>query len=152
MTIRIQAEISGYGGPAVNVLGALDPESGLLIVARELKLGERLDDVLVVSNDPRAERRDRLFSEDDLQDAIRLFFRAQSTGMIELLPTVSKFEPAHKIESNGIDENGTKYRLSPDITNGNIAVLALTKLADATYRAQSATDFAEEMASLFLSI
>jgi hypothetical protein len=152
MTIRVQAEVTGYGGPAVNLLGALDPDSGLLIVAKELPIGERQDDATVTSNDPRAERRDRLFSEDDLQDAIRLFFRAKSTAMIELLPTVTKHEPAHKIETNGMDENGTKYRLSPDITNGNIAVLALAALADHAYKAQSATTFSNELADFFATI
>lgn len=152
MTIKLQAEITGYSGPAVNLMGALDPESGLLIVAMELKVGERTADTMVTSNDPRSERRDRLFSEDDLQESIRLFFRAKSTAMLELLPPVVKHEPAHRIENNGIDENGTKYRLSPDITNGAVAVLALTALADRTYKAQSATSFAQELADMFMSI
>lgn len=151
-TIRLQAEVTGYSGPAVNLLGALDPDSGLLIVAKELKVGERLDETMVTSNDPRSERRDRLFTEDDFQESIRLFFRAKSTAMIELLPNVTKHEPAHKIETNGMDENGTKYRLSPDITNGNVAILALAAAADRAYKAQSATDFANEMADLFASI
>lgn len=152
MTIRVQAEITGYSGPAVNLLGALDPDSGLLIVAKELKMGERLDDALVASNDPRAERRDRLFGEDDLQDAIRLYFRALSTGMVELLPGVAKHEVANRIENSGINERGTTYRLSPDITNGSIAVLALVLLADNAYKAQSATDFSNELTELFMSI
>jgi hypothetical protein len=150
--IRVQAEITGYKGPAVNLMGALDPASGLLVVARELKLGERIDGVIVTSNDPRSERRDRLFTEDDLQEAIRLFFRSQSTGMIELLPNVAKHEPAHRIENDGIGENGTKYRLNPDITNGAIAVLALVALADGTFKAQSATDFCNDLADMFASI
>lgn len=152
MTIRLQAEITGYAGPAVNLLGALDPDSGLLIVAKELAFGERLTDALVSANDPRSERRDRLFTEDDLQAAIRLHFRAQSTSMVELLPTVAKHEVAHRIENSGISERGTSYRLSPDITNGNVAVLALALLADNAYKAQSATDFSNELTELFMSI
>jgi hypothetical protein len=151
-TVRLQAEVTGYSGPAVNLLGALDPDSGLLIVAKELAVGERLDGSMVTSNDPRSERRDRLFSEDDLQDSIHLFFRAKSTAMLELLPHVAKHEPAHRIETNGMDENGTKYRMAPDITNGNVAVLALTALADRAYKAQSATSFSQELADMFLSI
>lgn len=152
MTIRLQAEVSGYKGPAVNIMAALDPDSGYLVVARELKMGERISGVLVTSNDPRAQQRDRLFTEDDLQEAIRLYFRAQSTGMVELTPNVSKHEPAHKIENDGINENGTKYRLNPDITNGSIAVLALIHLADSTYKAQAATNFCTELADMFFAI
>jgi hypothetical protein len=151
-TIHLQAEITGYGGPAVNLLGGLDPESGLLIVAKELKMGERKPDALVVCNDPRSERRDRLFGEGDFQDAIRLYFRATSTGMIELVPNMAKHEVAHRIQKSGINENGTRYELSSDITNGSVAVLALTLLADNAYKAQSATEFANEMAEFFLSI
>jgi hypothetical protein len=151
-TIRIQAEITGYGGPAANLLGALDSESGLLIVAKELDMGERQPDALVASNDPRSERRDRLFTEADLQDAIRLYFRATSTGMIELLANVAKHEVAHRIQKSGINENGTRYELSPEITNGSVAVLALVLLADNAYKAQSATDFSSELAEFFLSI
>jgi hypothetical protein len=152
MTIRLQAEVTGYKGPAVNLLGALDPDSGLLVIAKELPMGERLDETMVTSNDPRSERRDSLFSEDDLQDAIRLYFRAQSTGMVELLPNVTKHEVANRIENDGINENGTKYRLHPDITNGSIAVLALTALADRAYKAQSATQFSSDLAEMFMSI
>lgn len=151
-TVRIQAEITGYSGKAANVLGALDMDSGLFIVARELAPNERIEGAIVVSNDPRSERRDSLFDEDKLQNAIRLFFRAQATGMIELLPNVAKFDPSHKIEANGLDENGSKYRLAADVGNGNIAVLALMDAADRAYGAQAATDFSDELADLFMSI
>jgi hypothetical protein len=134
------------------LLGALDVDSGLFIVAKELKFGERPDGAVIVSNDPRSEQRDSLFTEEKLQDAIRLFFRAQATGVVELLPTVTKHEPSHRIESDGIGEKGTRYRLSPDITNGNVAVLALLSASDSTYRAQAATDFSTELAEMFMTI
>lgn len=151
-SIRIQAEITGYQGQAINLLGALDTDSGLFIVAKELPIGERTEGAIVVSNDPRSERRDSMFTEDRIQEAIRLFFRAQATGMIELLQSMSKHDPAHRIEAGGMDENGTKYRLSPDVSNGNIAVLALLCTADITYKAESATDFSNELAEMFMSI
>lgn len=151
-TIRIQAEITGYAGNPVNLLGALDTESGLFIIAKELKFGERMDGAVVVANDPRSERRDTLFAEDRLPDAIRVFFRAHSTGMLELHAAVAKHNPEHKIESDGLSESGTKYRLGADVSNGAIAVLALAHTAERTYAAQSATDFASELADLFASI
>lgn len=150
--VKLQAEISGYQGKAVNLLGALDTDSGLFIISKEMPAGERVEGATVISNDPRAERRDCLFTEDRLQDAIRLYFRASATEMIELLDTVAKHNPAHKIQSDGVGENGTKYSLSPEVTNGNVAVLALLDAADVTYKAQSATDFSSELADLFLSI
>lgn len=151
-TVHIQAEISGYQGPAVNLLGALDTDSGLLIVARTLPLGDRAPEALVSSNDPRTDGRDTLFDEDRLQDAIHNFFRAKSTGMVELLPAVNRYDPSNRIENNGIDEHGTKYRLHPDITNGDIAVLAMIDAAHRAYGTEAVADFASEMADLFMSI
>lgn len=151
-SVRIQAEITGYQGKAVSLLGALDTESGLFIVAKELQVGDRPEGAIVVSNDPRSERRDSLFCEEKMQDAIRLFFRAQATGMVELLASMSKHDPAHRIEAGGLDEHGTKYRLSPDVSNGNVAVLALIHAADNAYKAQSVSDFSAELAEMFISI
>lgn len=151
-TVRIQAAITGYGGKAANLLGALDMGSGLFIVAKELAQEERTDGAIVVSNDPRSERRDSLFDEEKLQNSIRLFFRAQANGMIELLPGVTKFDPSHKIEASGLDEKGSRYRLSPDVSNGNVAVLALMDAADRAYKAQAATDFSTELAEMFVTI
>lgn len=151
-SVRIQAEITGYQGQAVNLLGALDTESGLFIIARELGAGERMEGAIVISNDPRSERRDSLFTEEKLQNSIRLLFRAQATGMIELLASMSKHDPAHRIEKGDVDEHGTKYRLAPDVSNGNVAVLALIEAADNAYKAQATTDFSSELADLFMSI
>lgn len=151
-TVLIQAEISGYQGRAANLLGALDTDSGMLVIARELALGEHKDGAIIISNDPRAERRDGLFSEDKLQDAIRLYFRLSATEMVELHDSMSKHNPAHKIQNDGVGEKGTKYLLSPEVTNGNVAVLALIEAADKTHKAQAASDFSGELASLFMSI
>ncbi len=151
-TVLIQAEVSGYQGKSANLLGALDTDSGLLVVAKELFTGERKDGAVVVSNDPRAERRDSLFTEDKLQDAIRMYFRTTSNELVDLHATVSKHDPRHKIQMDGVGENGTKYVLSPDVTNGAVAVLAMVEAACKTYTVQAASDFSDELASLFLSI
>lgn len=151
-TVLLQAEISGYQGRVANLLGALDTDSGMLIVAKELPLGERHAGATMISNDPRAERRDALFSEDRLQDAIRLYFRATATEMVQLHAGATKHDPRHKIQTDGVGEHGTKYLLSPDVGNGHIAVLALIDAANNTYNAQAASDFSAELANLFLSI
>lgn len=151
-TIRIQAEITGYQGSSANVLGALDPDTGLFIVAKDQEFGSRLDGALVVSNDPRAERRDSLFGEDKMQDAIRTFFRIKAAGLFEILPAMARHDPTHKIEAESVSEYGTRYKVNPDISNGAMAVLALALMADTTYKAQAATSFANELADMFLTI
>lgn len=149
--IVIQAQITGYAGRAVNLLGAVDTDSGYVMVHEELSVDTRDEKAVFVTNDPRAER-DSLFTEEKLQEAIRLFFRARASGLLELDSSLAKHDPEHKIENDGVDEKGTKYRLDAEITNGNIAVLAMISAANATYGAQATADFAGEMAEMFLSI
>jgi hypothetical protein len=147
----MQAEIVGYFGHPVNLLAMLDPTSGYLIISDELTPGERLDGALVVTNDARSNR-DRLFTEDDFQDAIRQFFSAKHTGVLEIMSAVSKHDPQARIQTAGFNESGTRYELSTDTTNGNVAILALVNAANITLKANDAMDMGSEMASMFMSI
>lgn len=151
-TIRIQAEITAFSGQACNLIAALDAESGLLIVSKELPLGQRAPDVLVTTNNPRADGRDRLFDESKFQNSIRLYFRATAMGMLELLPAVTKYDPAHRIENTGVGEHGAKYTLHPEISNGAVAVLALMDAADVAMNAEGGSEMSREIRDMFLSI
>jgi hypothetical protein len=148
--IKIQAEIAGYFGPAVNLLGIVDVATGFMIVSKELTVGERVEDALVITNNTRSER-DRLFVEADLQDAIRLFYSARTMSLLELLPTVQKHDPSSRINT-GMNDRGTRYELSPETTNGNVAVLAMVLATNASTTAESVNEMASEMAEMFLSI
>ena len=150
--ILIQAEINGYGGPAVNLLGVLDAQTGFIIISQELKIGVRVPGALFTTNDARAPGRDRHFVEDLFSSSIRTFFRATSMQMLEIMPKVSKHDPTRKIEAAGVDEHGTKYRLAPDIPNGCVAVLALVDAAESSRAAADGNSMAEEIASMFFSI
>jgi hypothetical protein len=150
--IRIQARIAGYFGPAVNLLAALDPDTGLVIVSRELPLTERLEGALLTTNDPRADGRDRLFSEDRFEDAIRRYYRARAIGTIQLLPPVQKHDPGNRIEADGMNESGTKYRLASEIGNGAVAVLAVMDAAGMALKVEDAAGMAGEISEMFFSI
>jgi hypothetical protein len=147
--IRVQAIVSGYQGAAVNLLGALDPKTGLFIVAKEQGIDERTEGALTVSNNTRLEDRDRLFDEDKLQRAIHLFFSLRGQGLLELLPAVTKHDPGTRIESDGMNERGTKYRLAPEMSNGNVAVLALIEAADVALAADTTVSSADEIADMY---
>jgi hypothetical protein len=147
----MQAEIGGYFGKSVNLIAALDPDSGLVIVSKELTLGERVPGAPFVTNDPRSER-DRLFTEDRFSDAIRHYFRAISTGLLELTPAVPKHDPKHKIETDSMNENGARYRLHPDTSNGNVAVLAIMEASNLSRSAMGTSQAAMKMRDMFLSI
>lgn len=151
-TIRMQAQISGFFGKACNLLAALDAESGLIIVSKELPLDQRVPGALLTTNDPRSDSRDRLFDDDKIAHAIRLYFRASTSGLLELLPAVKKYDPETRIENDGMNEHGAKYRLNPEMANGAVAVLALLDAADVSMNAEGASQMSREMADMFLSI
>jgi hypothetical protein len=149
--VTMQAEIVGYHGQAVNLRAMLDTASGFIIVSDEMPPGERVSGALVVTNDPRGER-DRLFTEEAFQDAIRQFYSAKHTGLLEIMSQVAKHDPQARIQTSGFNESGTRYELSTDTTNGNVAILALVNAANVTLKANDAMDMGAEMASMFLSI
>lgn len=156
--ITLQAEISGYKGPVVNLLAAVDAggddaaATGLVIVSQELAYGERTPGALVVCNDPRGVARDYLFDESKLAAAIDLYFRAESTGMVELLAAVQRHKPTSAVQATGLDAGGTRYQFSPDITNGQIAILAIMYAANNSLSIEETSAFAQEMADMFLTI
>lgn len=150
--LLLQAMMTGYFGKAANLYAALDPDSGLLLIAGEKPPGELLEGAFVITNDPRAEQRDALFSEELLADAIQLYFRARANEMIEWADEGSTHDPTHKIQLRGMGADGARYEVGQDVTNGQMAVLALAWVADRAFKAQSTANFADEIAELFLSI
>jgi hypothetical protein len=150
--ITLQAAINGYKGPAANVLAAVDGSTGLVIVSQDVPIGERTPGALLVSNDPRAPERDLLFDEEMLASAIERYFRADSMGMVELLAAVQRHTPKNTIQVVGIDASGTRYQLSPDVTNGQVAVLAIMYAASNSLAIEETADFAQEMADMFMTI
>jgi len=149
--VHIQAEITGYGGQAVNLRAALDPASGYIIVSKELPFGERIPGALVVTNNSRGER-DRLFTEEDFSTAIRQYFNVRAMKLIELLSAVTKHDPQSRIQTTGFNESGTRFELSTETSNGNVAVLAIINAASLSQNASDAMDMGSEMRDMFLSI
>ena len=149
--VHIQAEISGYGAQPVNLRAALDPASGYIIVSKELPFGERIPGALVVTNNARGER-DRLFTEEDFSTAIRQYFNVRAMKLIELLSAVTKHDPQSRIQTTGFNESGTRFELSTETSNGNVAVLAIINAASLSQNASDAMDMGSEMRDMFLSI
>ncbi len=150
--IRVQAIISGYQGKAVNLLGAMHTETGLFIVAKEQALTARTDGALTVSNNGRLDDRDRLFDEDKLQRAIRLYFSLKGQGLLELLPEVQKHDPAQRIQVDGMNDRGTRYGLSDEITNGHVAVLAMLEAADLSTAADTTSETAADITGMYAEL
>lgn len=133
-SIRLQATIGGLAtggqGGAETLLGEMDLTSGVLLVdaARTVRAGEdevRHEGCAALTNNPAAEEQDALFTDADIRDAIHDYFSFQGRGLLVLDDAVARHNPATKIEPDGLDERGRKYRIAPDMTNGQLAVIAM---------------------------
>lgn len=124
--MKILVSIGGYGGTGASpiTLAALrDDATGVLSVAKGVKYrDEPLVGFAFVTN-MRLPNYDCLFTEEHLQSAILAYKEGEGLGTFLIDDEVAKHRP--RIETDGIDTKGQKYRLAPDFTNGEMAVLAL---------------------------
>ena len=145
----LRINCAGYKGKAASVFCAIDRGTGVLAVAREsdLELTDR-NGFLRVSNVTRDEFVDLLFTEESLRDAIAAYFELQSLGLLRISERVGRISPDSRIERDGVDERGTKYRLSSDISSGQVAVLIASWVAKSQRDAESALEFADDLLDL----
>lgn len=127
----LQATIEGYGGRAVSVFAALDDDSGILVVSAIADASARREGCFVIAANARADR-DALFSHERLADGIGAYYaiktRAASDGQTTCLrfgQRANGADPASAIELDGVNVQGPMYRISPDVSNAQIATLAL---------------------------
>lgn len=128
VTIGGLSTVSATGGETL--FGGLEVGSGVLVVASSRKLapGEReirRADHAVLTNNASGDDFDGIFTEPDFQDAIRDYFSFAGRGLLVLEDAVAAHNPSNKIEPDGVDEKGRKFRIANDISNGQLAVIAM---------------------------
>lgn len=124
--MKFVVSISGYGtdGAQPVTVGCFYDESGVLVVDRSMPFAEaRPEGFALVTNLP-LQTRDFLFVEDHIRDSIRDYYAMSGQELIDIDDSLMRYRPDGKIEREGIDERGPKFRLSPDIGNGEVAILA----------------------------
>lgn len=144
--ILIRASVAGYGGSPVSVYCAYDPQTDILAISRkgDYDGGDR-EGFLKITNQERDKAYDALFTEDKTREAITAFFELDALKLIAIGSRASACHPSNKIERDGMDESGMKYRISPDIKNEQVAVLAACWYANVQRNVSAVRDFAEEM-------
>lgn len=130
VAVKIRVNVSGYAGPAVSLFCAFDPATDVLLVARsaDYEGGDR-DGFLKVTTSASDSAHDLLVQPDQTKEAIEAYFDLQTMGLLTLGDAAQRFNPASKIERDGLDESGPKYRVAPDITSGQVAVLIASMVA-----------------------
>jgi len=133
-TIRLQVTIGGLSANSntsgETVLGELDVASGVLLIDASVSVAPgmpetRHDGCAVVTNNAGADDHDMLFADADIRDAITEYFSFAGRGLLVLDEAVARHNPGTKIEPDGLDERGRKYRIAPDMTNGQMAVIVM---------------------------
>lgn len=150
----MQSSVLGFGGRPATVLGLYDPDNDTLTIAKAVDFKrERVKDALVITNDQAAQLRDALFTADDFQTAINAYIamrdgygRDGATKRLILAPDVERFNPRSAIDLDGYTETGARYKVNPDISSGQVAVLAMCWHASKSSGMYAAMSFAQELA------
>lgn len=129
--MKLQVLISGFMGQATTLLCVVDDDTGVLTIGKQVPFSEaRMEGFALASNMDLPEC-DYLFTDKHLRDAIRSYFSRGGQDMVAFAPSLVRYKPDNRIEKDAVDESGPRYRISPDIDNGQIAVLAAVAFADA---------------------
>ncbi len=130
-TLKIQANIQGFSkDKGITIFGALSLDTGVAVVAKEATFTNTAHDgFYVISSAKGQERRDLLFTVEELQQAIAAYIELDARGVLVIGDALARYNPQSKYDHDGFDEKGPKYRLSPDINSGHIAVMAIAMVA-----------------------
>lgn len=150
--IKIQCSIIGFDNHPATVFSVYEPESKVLAVARiEAYQRKRQKGFMVITNDTGIDR-DSLFTEQDLKPAINAYFSMIGGVAIDGKSSRLKFSDTAvrstpTIEKDGVDESGTKYRISEGVTCSQIAVLATSLYCGTRAESiESALNFMDDLA------
>ncbi|SET41480.1 hypothetical protein SAMN05216326_12568 [Nitrosomonas marina] len=155
MTIKIQSTFSGYGGGACTLFSLYDTDTNVLAIGVQAEFRkERRKDCIVITNDHDIDR-DTLFTDDDIKAAISAFYALQqgvaSDGKgarLVFSERAARSNPASSIEKDGIDVNGPRYRISENVTCGQMAALATCLHAIKAGKVEQMLGMAGELAKL----
>lgn len=148
--MRVQCSIAGFSGLPITLLGSLNEKTGVLVVLKAVAYTEKrlAEDVAMISNADLPDC-DYRFTDDDMRGAIRSYFGRASQDGIDIHDELARYRPDNRIERDGIDERGMKYRCSPDIDNGQIGVLALTAFAEGQRGVSAALDAMDDLSNFY---
>lgn len=123
--------VTGLEGPAITITCALVRDTNVLVIAAEEKpfREARKEGYALVTNlDLPAH--DWRFTDNDAREAITSYFARSTQGTLDLVDKVKYLDPQAAIFRESYDENGPRYKIAPDISNGRLAILAACIYAD----------------------
>ena len=143
-TVKMRVNVAGYTGKAVSLYCAYDAETDVLLIAKEgVYEAKPREGFLRVTNQDRDETYDAVFPEDETREAINAFFSLDAMNVLSLTDTMKRHDPKNRIERDGMDERGMRYKIDPSITNGQLAVLIACYYAKRQKNVASVAGFME---------
>lgn len=146
----IEVSITGHEGNAVTLICALKTDTNVLVIAaeeREVRETRREGFALVTNQT--LEASDWLFTDDHIRDGIASYYARSTQGTLDIIDQLGRHNPSGSIVKVGFDERGPQYRIAPDITNGQLAVLAACGYADRQFTLNAAESVADDLAGLY---
>lgn len=147
--IKMRINASGYQGQPVSVMAGFDPATDVLLIFKEsvYETTER-EGWLRVSTSDRDAVHDLIFVEDNSREAIVEYFELDAMGLVQYGEGLTRLDPKGRIERDGMDEAGMKYRIHPDITNGQVAVLIAAFTARAQRNVAASNEFFDSLMTI----
>jgi hypothetical protein len=146
----IQISCAGFKGEPVTLLAKRDTTTGVLFIVKKVAYREnRVKPGFAVVSDVDLDEADFRFTDKHLRGAITAYYSRMAQGHIDIDSKLSRYNPNNKIEPDGVDESGRKYRISPDIDNGQIGVLAVVAFIEAQKPINAAVSMADEITDIY---
>lgn len=148
--MKIMVTIGGYGASGaepVTLAAVKNNALGTLVVLKEITYREIPDEGFAFVTNLRLKNYDCLFKEEHLADAITAYKEAEGMSTIILEDDVVRWRP--RIESDGVDTQGQKYRLAADIGNAEVAILALAHFMSRQRGIESLGRMSDDIARLY---
>lgn len=148
--MKIQSTIAGFAGQPTTIIGSLDERTGVLVMVKEVKFREeRIDETFALVSNLNLPELDFRFGDDHLGSAIRTYFTRRAQTTIDIMQELQRHLPDNKIESDAVDEGGRRYRIHPEIMNGQIAILAAVALCEKQDPFNAAMQMQEELIDFY---
>ncbi|HEX8590624.1 hypothetical protein [Pseudomonas sp.] len=145
--------VSGYEGQPTTIVGGLDEETNILVIAGRMKTFQTArikgrEDISVVSNLGLPDV-DFQFRDEHMREAIIAYQNRTLLNTITLDPALKQLDPRSVFEKDDIKEGKQTYRILPTISNGQLAVLIACGFCELQARIMSAQVSLDEMNDLY---
>jgi hypothetical protein len=138
--MKIIASIAGFTGSPTTLAAFFDSETNVIAVAKQIEFREERPEGYGMVTNLDLDAVDFKFTDKVMQDAIRSYYTRKAQGTLDIVDALQRFHPDNRIEQDEIGETGRRFRISPDIDNGQIAVLAICAFVDTQSSIRGALD------------